>query len=68
MTCERAVFNTELLEKCAQAYVIAKASGTRLRAIPGWVRMIANRRLLHDERNAAARYLNGQLPESTTAY
>jgi ribulose-5-phosphate 4-epimerase/fuculose-1-phosphate aldolase len=68
MTCERVVFNTELLEKCAQAFVIAKASGTRPRVVPSWVRMIANRRLLNDERNAAARYLNGQLPEGTTSY
>jgi ribulose-5-phosphate 4-epimerase/fuculose-1-phosphate aldolase len=68
MTCERVVFNTELLEKCAQAYVIAKASGTRPRVIPIWVRMIANRRLLNDERNAATCFLNGKLPEGTASY
>jgi len=68
MTCERAVFNTELLEKCAQAYVIAKTSGTRPRLVPFWVRMIANRRLLNDERDAAASFLNGQFPEGTASY
>jgi ribulose-5-phosphate 4-epimerase/fuculose-1-phosphate aldolase len=68
MTCERVVFNSELLEKCAQAYVIAKASGTRPRVVPFWVRMIANRRLLNDERNAAKCFLNGQFPEGTASY
>jgi ribulose-5-phosphate 4-epimerase/fuculose-1-phosphate aldolase len=68
MTCERAIFNTELFEKCARAYVIAKASGIRARTIPAWVRVIANNRLMKDERSAGKRYLNGQLPESKTAY
>jgi hypothetical protein len=68
MTCERVVFNTELLEKCAQAYLIAKASGARPHVVPTWVRIIANRRLLNDERRAAAHYLNGQIPESATSY
>src|SRR5208282_3108911 len=39
MTCERVLCNTELHEKCAQAYVIANASGNRIRVIPGWVRL-----------------------------
>jgi ribulose-5-phosphate 4-epimerase/fuculose-1-phosphate aldolase len=68
MTCERVVFNAELFEKCAQAYVIAQASGIPTGVIPAWVRLIANRRLLKDERNAAECYLKGQLPEGTTAY
>ncbi len=68
MTCERAVFNTELYEKCAQAYVIAKASGNRIGFIPTWVRLIANRRLLGDERHAAASYRKGYIPQSVNAY
>jgi Class II Aldolase and Adducin N-terminal domain len=68
MTCERAAFNTELFEKCARAFVIAQASGFRPRPIPAWVRLIANRRLLKDERNAAKMHLSGKLPESATAY
>jgi ribulose-5-phosphate 4-epimerase/fuculose-1-phosphate aldolase len=68
MTCERALFNTELFEKCAQAYVIAKASGGRIRFIPRWVRLIANRRLSNDERRAAASYRNGQAPEGISSY
>lgn len=68
MTCERVVFNTELYEKCAQAYVIAKASGHRIGFIPIWVRLIANRRLLKDEQRAAASYRNGFIPEGINAY
>ena len=68
MTFERVVFNTELFEKCAQAYVIAKASGIPAGVIPTWVRLIANRRLLRDERKAAAKYLKGQFPERATGY
>ena len=68
MTVERVVFNTELFEKCAQAYVIAKASGIPVGAIPAWVRLIANRRLLRDERKAAASYLNGRIPERIIGY
>jgi len=68
MTCERLLFNTELFEKCAQSYVIAKASGNRVAFIPLWVRLIAHRRLLKDERRAAASYRQGQIPERALAY
>jgi hypothetical protein len=33
-----------------------------------WVRIIASRRLLKDERRAAESYRNGRVPESMTAY
>jgi ribulose-5-phosphate 4-epimerase/fuculose-1-phosphate aldolase len=68
MTCERVVFNTELYEKCAQAYVLAKASGGQIGLIPAWVRLIANHRLLKDERNAAESYRNGCFPQGLNAY
>lgn len=68
MTCERVVFNTELYEKCAQAYAIAKASGNRIEFIPKWVRLIANRRLLRDERYAAASHRSGVIPVGINAY
>ncbi len=68
MTCDRVVFNTELYEKCARAYVIAKASGSPIGLIPLWVRLIANRRLLKDERRAALSYRNGCIPEGIDAY
>ncbi len=68
MTCERVLFNTELFEKCARAYLLAEASGNRIGHIPFWVRLIANRRLLKDERRAAESYRSGRIPEAITAY
>ena len=68
MTSERVLFNTELYEKCARAYVIARASGGRIRCIPRWVQLIANRRLLKDERRAAASYRNGHIPDGINSY
>ena len=68
MTCERVLFNTELYEKCAQAFLLAKASGNRIGRIPLWVRVIANRRLLKDERRAAESYRKGRIPESIARY
>jgi hypothetical protein len=68
MTCDRVLFNTELYEKCSQAYVIAKASGSRIGLIPVWVRIIANHRLLKDERRAAVSYRNGHIPEGISGY
>jgi ribulose-5-phosphate 4-epimerase/fuculose-1-phosphate aldolase len=68
MTCDRVLFNTELYEKCAQAYVIARASGNQIGFIPVWVRLIANHRLLRDERRAAGRYRNGCIPDSINTY
>ena len=68
MTCDRVLFNTELYEKCAQAYVIAKASGGQIGLIPSWVQMIANHRLLKDERSAAHSYREGRIPEDPRSY
>jgi hypothetical protein len=68
MTCDRVLFNTELYEKCAQAYVIVKASGNQIGLIHLWVRLIANHRLLRDERHAAECYRNGSIPESINSY
>jgi len=68
MSCDRVLFNTELYEKCAQAYVIAKASGNQVGFIPVWVRLIANHRLLRDERRAAECYRSGCIPESMDSY
>jgi hypothetical protein len=68
MTCERALLNTELYEKCARACVIAKASGLPVGLIPVWVRLIAYRRLRKDERRAAASYRSGCIPEGINAY
>jgi ribulose-5-phosphate 4-epimerase/fuculose-1-phosphate aldolase len=68
ITCERAVFNTELLEKCAQSYAIVKASGGRAAVIPAWVRVIANSRLKRDQRRAAESYRNGRIPDHVPGY
>ena len=68
MTCDRVLFNSELYEKCAQAYVIAKACNNRISGIPFWVRLIATRRLLKDEGIASASYRNGRIPDGLNAY
>ena len=68
MTRDRVLFNTELYEKCAQAYVIARACDRRISRIPLWVRLIANRRLLKDENIASVSYRNGRIPEGINAY
>lgn len=67
-TRDRAVFNTELFEKCAQAFILAQTTGKRINLIPVWVRFIANRRLLKDERRAAESYRAGRIPEAMNAY
>ena len=67
-TCDRVLFNTELYEKCARAYVIAKASGAKVTIIPSWVQMIAIRRLVKDERRAALSYGEGRVPEDRHSY
>jgi ribulose-5-phosphate 4-epimerase/fuculose-1-phosphate aldolase len=68
MTCERVLLNTELYEKCALAFVVAKASGSPIKLIPSWVRMVANRRLLQDERRAAESYRSGCILQDINAY
>jgi ribulose-5-phosphate 4-epimerase/fuculose-1-phosphate aldolase len=68
MTRDRVLFNSELYEKCAQAYVIARTCDSRISRIPFWVRLIATRRLLKDEERAAASYSNGHIPEGINAY
>ncbi|WP_170304369.1 class II aldolase/adducin family protein [Duganella radicis] len=65
---ERTVFNAELLEKCAKAYVLATSAGLPIGRIPWLVRWIANGRLLKDERSAAEQYAMGQMPVLSTAY
>jgi len=67
MTVERALFNAELYEKCARAYVIAKSAG-RVQRVPWWVRLIANRRLFRNEKDAAAAYREGRIPQGLSAY
>ncbi len=68
MIVERTVFNAELLEKCAKAYVLASSTGMPVGKIPWLVRWIANGRLMKDERNAAEQYANGLTPAFSSAY
>lgn len=68
MTPSRVLFNAELLEKCAKAYLLAVASGIYIPPLPFYVRYIAHRRLLKDERRAAASYARGEMPDGFTAY
>ncbi|MBV8804766.1 MAG: hypothetical protein JO042_06955 [Sinobacteraceae bacterium] len=68
VNCLRLILNVELLEKCAKAYVLAKAAGEGVRPLPWWVRRIANGRLLRDERRAAHRFARGLIPEEARGY
>ncbi len=68
MAADRLVFNTELFEKCAMAFVIAYSSGQRIRTVPAWVRYIASGRLQNDQQKAAECYAQGTIPEGMSAY
>jgi len=65
---DRLVFNAELLEKCAQAYLLATLGGGRVRRIPLVVRLYARSRLRRDQRSAAAALAAGRFAETATAY
>jgi ribulose-5-phosphate 4-epimerase/fuculose-1-phosphate aldolase len=68
MTGERLVFNAELLEKSAKAYVLARATGLAVRRIPWLVRWIATGRLRRDQKSAAASFARGQVPARSAGY
>jgi len=68
MTLERLVFNAELLEKCAQAYVLARASGLPVRRVPWLVGLIATRRLRRDQRRAAVSHARGEAAARVAGY
>lgn len=68
VTPERIVFNAELFEKCAKAFVIAHYSGREVRRIPWWVRAIAGSRLKKDQGRAAESLAAGRIPEGMNAY
>lgn len=67
-TPNRVVFNAELFEKCAKAFVIAHAGGGRIRELPVWVRYIAGVRLRRDQKRAASSYAAGRIPEGMDGY
>lgn len=68
MTLERLVLNAELLERCAQAYLLARATGLRVRRIPWPVRVVAAARLRRHQRRAAASYARGEAPARLAGY
>lgn len=68
LTRERVVFNAELFEKCAKAFVLATLTGMPVRTLPWIVQFIAHRRLLKDERRAAQAYARGDVPTGLNAY
>jgi len=67
-TPDRIVFNSELFEKCAKAFVIARATGQRIRKVPGLVCYIAGGRLRKDQKRSAESYAAGRIPEGMNAY
>lgn len=68
VTFERVVFNAELIEKCAKAYVLASATGKTVTQVPFYVKIIANKRKLKDQAYTADSYANGEMPTGFTAY
>lgn len=68
VTRNRMLFNAELFEKCAMAYVLARLGGGKVKQVPLWVNLIANRRLLKDEARAAASHAAGQAAAELGAY
>jgi ribulose-5-phosphate 4-epimerase/fuculose-1-phosphate aldolase len=67
-TAERAVFNAELVEKCAKAYLIACATGLAVKKVPLYVRILANLRLQKDRSQSKAAYASGRKPDGFKAY
>lgn len=60
MGLERLLLNIEILEKCAESFVLASSAGLTVKRIPWWVKFIANGRLKKDRKDAAARHLRGE--------
>jgi ribulose-5-phosphate 4-epimerase/fuculose-1-phosphate aldolase len=58
-TAARATFNAELLEKCAQAFILASLTGHPTTVIPSFVRYVAVRRLRRDQKRASEAFENG---------
>lgn len=59
-TPELLAFNTELLEKCAKAYLFAASTGMPIGAVPWIVRWVTARRLAKDRQQAARAFAGGQ--------
>lgn len=62
MGLDRLLQNIEILEKCAESFVLATnaAGAGKVRRVPWLVRFIANGRLRKDQKDAAARHQRGE--------
>ena len=65
---DRVIFNAELLEKCAQAYVLASLCEMPIRPVPSYVRLIAGQRLRADQKRAAEALRNGEVMSTSSPY
>jgi hypothetical protein len=70
VTPSRMIFNAELFEKCAHAYLLARgaAPGRKTHLVPWWVCLIAGRRLRRDQANAARCHAAGRAAPELVAY
>ena len=60
MGLERLLLNIEILEKCAESFVLSYCASRQVKHIPWLVRFIANGRLKKDQKEAARRHLLGE--------
>lgn len=60
MGLERLLLNIEILEKCAECFILAQSATVKVKQIPWLIRFIANGRLKKDQKEAAARHLRGE--------
>lgn len=67
-TGTRMALNAQLFEKCAKAFTLAKASGARMTLLPWWVVLVANRRLMKDEKRATQCFARGEIPPENRGY
>lgn len=70
VTPSRMVFNAELFEKSAHAYLLARGEGAgrKIHRVPWWVCLIAGRRLRRDQANAARCHAAGRPSPELVAY
>jgi hypothetical protein len=67
-TGTRMALNAQLFEKCAKAFTLAKASGARMTLLPWWVVLVANSRLMKDEKRATQCFARGEIPPENRGY
>ncbi|BCH56297.1 hypothetical protein RvVAR031_39070 [Agrobacterium vitis] len=60
MGLERLLLNIEILEKCAECFILAHSATVKVKQIPWLIRFIANGRLKKDQKEAADRHLHGE--------